>query len=90
MQLIIKLMQLFSFYLLMLKWMATLFLFIEGVFICDQSAILCRYAWTIADCDMCGSNIGWLFTATKKHLLPKSFWGIRSASVVDDTHKDRE
>ncbi|XP_065044188.1 uncharacterized protein LOC135676671 isoform X1 [Musa acuminata AAA Group] len=48
------------------------------------------YAWTIADCDMCGSNIGWLFTATKKHLLPKSFWGIRSASVVDDTHKDRE
>ncbi|WOK95706.1 hypothetical protein Cni_G04413 [Canna indica] len=43
------------------------------------------YAWTIADCGTCHANMGWLFTATKRNLLPKSFWGIRSAAVVDDT-----
>ncbi|XP_074573756.1 uncharacterized protein LOC141830172 isoform X2 [Curcuma longa] len=43
------------------------------------------YAWSIANCGSCFSNIGWQFTATKKNLLPKSFWGIRSAAVVDDT-----
>lgn len=42
------------------------------------------YAWTIADCAICGSNMGWLFTATKKKLQPKSFWGIRSSQVADE------
>ncbi|RWR78255.1 ATP-dependent protease La domain-containing protein [Cinnamomum micranthum f. kanehirae] len=42
------------------------------------------YAWTIANCGNCGSNIGWLFTATKKKLQPKSFWGIQSIKVADD------
>lgn len=43
------------------------------------------YAWTITNCAVCETNMGWLFTATKKNLLPKSFWGIRSSQVADDT-----
>ncbi|XP_020594031.1 uncharacterized protein LOC110034109 isoform X2 [Phalaenopsis equestris] len=46
------------------------------------------YAWTITNCAHCEKNMGWLFTATKKRLLPKSFWGIRSSQVVDDTMLD--
>ncbi|VAH21344.1 unnamed protein product [Triticum turgidum subsp. durum] len=41
------------------------------------------YAWTIASCASCGSNIGWLFSTTKRHLYPKSFWGIRSSQIAD-------
>ncbi|XP_039116134.1 uncharacterized protein LOC120251613 [Dioscorea cayenensis subsp. rotundata] len=41
------------------------------------------YAWTITYCASCESNIGWLFTARKKNLLPRSFWGIRSSQVKD-------
>ncbi|PNT72836.1 hypothetical protein BRADI_2g49550v3 [Brachypodium distachyon] len=33
------------------------------------------YTWTIALCAACESNIGWLFSAAKKNLVPKSFWG---------------
>lgn len=43
----------------------------------------CSYAWTITYCASCESNIGWLFTARKKNLLPRSFWGIRSSQVKD-------
>ncbi|XP_008809756.2 uncharacterized protein LOC103721361 [Phoenix dactylifera] len=43
------------------------------------------YAWTSTNCAVCESNMGWLFTATKRNLLPKSFWGIRSSQVTDDT-----
>lgn len=43
------------------------------------------YAWTITNCAVCESNMGWLFTAAKKNLQPKSFWGIRGSQVVDDT-----
>ncbi|XP_073007574.1 uncharacterized protein [Typha latifolia] len=43
------------------------------------------YAWTVTNCAICESNMGWLFTATRKNLLPKSFWGIRSSQVADDT-----
>ncbi|CAN0907271.1 Protein cereblon [Linum grandiflorum] len=42
------------------------------------------YAWTIANCATCETQIGWRFTATKKKLKPRSFWGIRSAQVADD------
>uniref|UniRef100_A0A5B7BA39 Protein cereblon n=1 Tax=Davidia involucrata TaxID=16924 RepID=A0A5B7BA39_DAVIN len=42
------------------------------------------YAWTIAECAACESQMGWLFTATNKKLKPKSFWGIRSSQVADD------
>ncbi|XP_044979326.1 protein cereblon-like isoform X1 [Hordeum vulgare subsp. vulgare] len=41
------------------------------------------YAWTIASCSSCDSNIGWLFTATKRYLHPKFFWGIRSCQIAD-------
>ncbi|PKA57239.1 hypothetical protein AXF42_Ash002543 [Apostasia shenzhenica] len=43
------------------------------------------YAWTMTNCAVCEKNMGWLFTATKKNLLPKSFWGVRCSQVVDDT-----
>lgn len=45
---------------------------------------LSRYEWTIAHCDQCGSNIGWLFTATEKKLQPRSFWGIQTIRLADD------
>ena len=45
----------------------------------------CRYIWTIALCAACESNIGWLFRADKKNLHPKSFWGIRTSQISDDT-----
>ncbi|KAI4380145.1 hypothetical protein MLD38_006367 [Melastoma candidum] len=42
------------------------------------------YAWTIANCGACNTQMGWLFTATNKKLKPKLFWGIRSSQVADD------
>ncbi|CAI0441402.1 unnamed protein product [Linum tenue] len=42
------------------------------------------YAWTVADCSTCETQMGWLFTATKKKLKPRSFWGIRIAQVADE------
>ncbi|XP_062096493.1 uncharacterized protein LOC133802239 [Humulus lupulus] len=39
------------------------------------------YAWTITNCASCGNQMGWLFTATKKNLKPRLFWGIRSSEV---------
>ncbi|KAH9761313.1 protein cereblon [Citrus sinensis] len=43
------------------------------------------YAWTVASCSICETHMGWLFTATKKKLKPKSFWGIRSSQVAEGT-----
>ncbi|CAN4105150.1 unnamed protein product [Withania somnifera] len=43
------------------------------------------YAWSIAECATCETQLGWLFTATKKKLKPRSFWGIRSSKVADDS-----
>lgn len=43
------------------------------------------YAWSIAECSTCESQMGWLFTATNKKMKPRSFWGIRSSQVSDDT-----
>ncbi|KAK4274250.1 hypothetical protein QN277_017502 [Acacia crassicarpa] len=42
------------------------------------------YAWTIADCATCESQMGWLFTATDKKLKPRSFWAIRSSQVAEE------
>ncbi|KAL3498519.1 hypothetical protein ACH5RR_041251 [Cinchona calisaya] len=42
------------------------------------------YAWSIAECATCDYQTGWLFTAIKKKLKPRSFWGIRSSQVADD------
>ncbi|XP_004291163.1 PREDICTED: protein cereblon [Fragaria vesca subsp. vesca] len=44
------------------------------------------YAWTITNCATCETQMGWLFTATKKNLKPRLFWGIRSSQVSDDLH----
>lgn len=44
------------------------------------------YAWTIANCATCERHMGWLFTATNKRLKPRSFYGIRSSQVADETH----
>lgn len=43
------------------------------------------YAWTIANCATCEKHMGWLFTATNKKLKPRSFYGIRSSQVADET-----
>ncbi|PWA98467.1 ATP-dependent protease La (LON) domain protein [Artemisia annua] len=43
------------------------------------------YAWTVAYCATCEYQMGWLFTAINKKLKPRSFWGIRSSQVADDT-----
>ncbi|KQK09687.1 protein cereblon isoform X3 [Brachypodium distachyon] len=48
------------------------------------------YTWTIALCAACESNIGWLFSAAKKNLVPKSFWGIRSSQILDDTQSAQD
>ncbi|PNY10055.1 protein cereblon [Trifolium pratense] len=42
------------------------------------------YAWTIANCATCGTQMGWLFTTTNKKLKPGSFWGIRSCQVAEE------
>ncbi|CAA0821320.1 ATP-dependent protease La (LON) domain protein [Striga hermonthica] len=44
-----------------------------------------RYAWSIAECITCGTQLGWYFSATSKKLRPQAFWGIRSSQVVDGT-----
>lgn len=44
------------------------------------------YAWTIANCSVCDSHMGWLFTAVKQRLLPKSFWGVRRSQLADNSH----
>ncbi|KAJ8788170.1 hypothetical protein J1605_005469 [Eschrichtius robustus] len=49
------------------------------------------FAWTIAQCRICASHIGWKFTATKKDMLPQKFWGLtRSALLptIPDTEDD--
>lgn len=44
------------------------------------------YAWSIAECTTCGTHMGWHFSATRKKTRPRSFWGIRSSQVLDDTN----
>ncbi|GLT85455.1 hypothetical protein SLE2022_036450 [Rubroshorea leprosula] len=44
------------------------------------------YAWSIINCANCETQMGWLFTATNKNLKPRSFWGIRTSLVADDTN----
>ncbi|CAI9773126.1 unnamed protein product [Fraxinus pennsylvanica] len=45
------------------------------------------YAWSIADCATCEMHMGWLFTATRKKLKPRSFWGIKSSQIADETRE---
>jgi cereblon len=42
------------------------------------------YAWTIANCATCETQLGWHFTATNKKLKPSSFWAVRGSQVADD------
>ncbi|XP_006293919.2 uncharacterized protein LOC17889038 [Capsella rubella] len=44
------------------------------------------YAWTIANCATCETQLGWLFTATNQKLKPSSFWAVRGSQVADDMH----
>ncbi|KAH0510740.1 Protein cereblon, partial [Microtus ochrogaster] len=41
-----------------------------------------RYAWTIAQCKICASHIGWKFTATKKDMSPQKFWGLTRSALL--------
>ncbi|OIW14579.1 hypothetical protein TanjilG_32921 [Lupinus angustifolius] len=47
------------------------------------------YAWTIAKCATCRTQLGWLFSATKRKLKPSSFWGIRSSQVAEEIRRNR-
>ncbi|XP_069062458.1 protein cereblon isoform X1 [Pleurodeles waltl] len=40
------------------------------------------YAWTIAQCRVCGSHMGWKFTATKKDMSPQKFWGLTRSALL--------
>nr|XP_060487579.1 protein cereblon isoform X6 [Panthera onca] len=40
------------------------------------------YAWTIAQCRICASHIGWKFTATKKDMSPQKFWGLTRSALL--------
>uniref|UniRef100_A0A8C9L7T9 Protein cereblon n=1 Tax=Pavo cristatus TaxID=9049 RepID=A0A8C9L7T9_PAVCR len=40
------------------------------------------YAWTIAQCRICGSHMGWKFTATKKDMSPQKFWGLTRSALL--------
>lgn len=44
------------------------------------------YAWTIATCATCKTQMGWLFTARDKKLKPSSFWGIRCCQLAEEMH----
>ncbi|KZV42018.1 hypothetical protein F511_14332 [Dorcoceras hygrometricum] len=44
------------------------------------------YAWSVAECTTCGTHMGWHFSATRKKMRPRSFWGIRSSQILDDTN----
>lgn len=46
------------------------------------------YAWTIAKCATCRTQMGWLFTTTNKKLRPDSFWGIRSCQVAEEIRRN--
>ncbi|XP_037238491.1 protein cereblon isoform X3 [Falco biarmicus] len=40
------------------------------------------YAWTIAQCRICGNHMGWKFTATKKDMSPQKFWGLTRSALL--------
>ncbi|XP_053325168.1 protein cereblon [Spea bombifrons] len=39
------------------------------------------FAWTIAQCNVCGSHMGWKFSAVKKDLSPQRFWGLTRSAL---------
>ncbi|KAM5313458.1 protein cereblon [Glossophaga mutica] len=40
------------------------------------------FAWTVAQCKICASHIGWKFTATKKDMSPQKFWGLTRSALL--------
>ncbi|KAL9313473.1 hypothetical protein ACSQ67_018925 [Phaseolus vulgaris] len=42
------------------------------------------YAWTIANCATCKTQMGWLFTARSQKLKPNIFWGIRCCQLAEE------
>ncbi|KAM4651178.1 protein cereblon isoform 2-T2 [Discoglossus pictus] len=40
------------------------------------------YAWTIAQCRVCGSHMGWKFSAVRKDLSPQRFWGLTRSALL--------
>ncbi|XP_043374378.1 protein cereblon isoform X4 [Dermochelys coriacea] len=47
-----------------------------------------RYAWTIAQCRICGNHMGWKFTAAKKDLSPQKFWGLTRSALLPRIPED--
>ncbi|CAJ1973920.1 unnamed protein product [Sphenostylis stenocarpa] len=46
------------------------------------------YAWTIATCATCKTQMGWLFTARSQKLKPSTFWGIRSCQLAEEKREN--
>ncbi|XP_053576900.1 protein cereblon isoform X2 [Bombina bombina] len=40
------------------------------------------FAWTIAQCRVCGSHMGWKFSAVRKDLSPQRFWGLTRSALL--------
>ncbi|XP_063282725.1 protein cereblon isoform X2 [Pelobates fuscus] len=40
------------------------------------------FAWTIAQCSICGSHMGWKFSAVRKDLSPQKFWGLTRSALL--------
>ena len=43
------------------------------------------YAWTIVYCGECGDHLGWLFTAARRELQPRRFYGIRRSAISESS-----
>ncbi|KAK9812881.1 hypothetical protein WJX72_005161 [[Myrmecia] bisecta] len=41
------------------------------------------YAWTIANCRICATHLGWRFTAVRPHLAPAAFFGLRRQAISE-------
>ncbi|KAF8782656.1 Protein cereblon like protein [Argiope bruennichi] len=46
------------------------------------------YAWTIAECEVCTSHMGWRFTAVDKSLKPSKFWALCRAAIQNRINGD--
>lgn len=54
----------------------------RSVSLADIFPYFLRYAWTVAQCKICASHIGWKFTATKKDMSPQKFWGLTRSALL--------
>ncbi|CAL1275605.1 unnamed protein product [Larinioides sclopetarius] len=46
------------------------------------------YAWTIVECEVCTSHMGWRFTAVDKNLKPSKFWALCRSAIQNRISAD--